>query len=107
MHVFTCTLHVGEQHAVAYLSGEVDMNTVQALIDRLRPVATAGRDLVVDLAGVNFFGTAGLVALEELDRRATAAGGSIRLSQLPASVRRLLAVTGSANRFDILEYGSG
>jgi anti-anti-sigma regulatory factor len=53
-----------------------------------------------------FFGTAGLVALDELDRHATAAGGSIRLSQLPAPVRRLLAMTGSANRFDILEHGS-
>jgi anti-sigma B factor antagonist len=106
MDIFTCALDIDEHHAVAYLNGELDMNTVHCLVDRLQPVATAGRDLVVDLAGVNFFGTAGLVALDELDRHATAAGGSIRLSQLPAPVRRLLAVTGSANRFDILEHGS-
>lgn len=106
MNTFTCALDIDEQHAVAYLNGELDMNTVHCLVDRLRPVATAGRDIVIDLAGIDFFGTAGLMALDELDRHATAAGGSIRLSQLPAPVRRLLAVTRSANRFDILDHGS-
>lgn len=106
MNIFTCALDIDEQHAVAYLNGELDMNTVHCLVDRLRPVATAGRDIVIDLAGIDFFGTAGLMALDELDRHATAAGGSIRLSQLPAPVRRLLAVTRSANRFDILDHGS-
>jgi anti-anti-sigma factor len=106
MNIFTCALDIDEQHAVAYLNGELDMNTVHCLVDRLRPVATAGRDIVIDLAGIDFFGTAGLMALDELDRHATAAGGSIRLSQLPATVRRLLAVTRSANRFDILDHGS-
>ena len=106
MNIFTCALDIDEQHAVAYLNGELDMNTVHCLVDRLRPVATAGRDIVIDLAGIDFFGTAGLMALDELDRHATAAGGSIRLSQLPAPVRRLLAVTRSANRFDIVDHGS-
>jgi anti-anti-sigma factor len=106
MNIFTCALDIDEQHAVAYLNGELDMNTVHCLVDRLRPVATAGRDIVIDLAGIDFFGTAGLIALDELDRHATAAGGSIRLSQLPAPVRRLLAVTRSSNRFDILDHGS-
>jgi anti-anti-sigma factor len=106
MNIFTCALDIDEQHAVAYLNGELDMNTVHCLVDRLRPVATAGRDIVIDLAGIDFFGTAGLMALDELDRHATAAGGSIRLSQLPAPVRRLLAVTRSANRFEILDHGS-
>jgi anti-anti-sigma factor len=103
MDIFTCTVDIDEQRAVAYLNGELDMSTAQCLVDRLRPVALAGRDLVVDLAGISFFGTAALTALAELDRRATAAGGSIRLSQLPAPVWRLLAVTGTADRFDILQ----
>ncbi|WP_431239828.1 STAS domain-containing protein [Mycolicibacterium aichiense] len=107
MHLFTCALHSDEQHAVAYLRGELDMSTVHCLIERLRPVAPAGRDLVIDLAGVTFFGAAGLVALDELDSRATAAGGSIRLAQLPAPVWRLLAATGTTNRFGIVQHGSG
>jgi anti-anti-sigma factor len=103
MDIFTCTVDIDEQRAVAYLNGELDMSTAHCLVDRLRPVAMAGRDLVVDLARISFFRTAALTALAELDLRATAAGGSIRLSQLPAPVWRLLAVT-SADRFDILEH---
>lgn len=103
MDIFTCAVDIDEQRAVAYLNGELDMSTAQCLVDRLRPVAMAGRDLVVDLAGISFFGTAALTALAELDRHATAAGGSVRLSQLPAPVRRLLAVTGTADHFGILQ----
>lgn len=103
MKIFTCAVDIDDQHAVAHLIGELDMTTAHCLVERLRPIATAGRDLVVDLAGISFLGTAGLAALDELDRSATAAGGSIRLSRLPALVWRLFAVTGSANRFDILE----
>ena len=107
MDLFTCAIRVDEQRAIAYLRGELDMSTVPCLIDRLRPVATAGRDLVVDFAGVTFFGAAGLVALDELDHHATAAGSSIRLAQLPSPVWRLLAVTGTTNRFDIVQHDSG
>jgi anti-anti-sigma factor len=104
MHIFTCEVDIDERRAVAYLNGELDMSTAHCLVDRLRLVAMAGRDLVVDLAGISCFGAAALTALAELDRRATAAGGSIRLSQLPAPVWRLLAVTGTADRFDILQH---
>jgi anti-sigma B factor antagonist len=100
---FSCAVDINAQHAVAHLSGDLDMTGDHGLIERLRPIATAGRDLVVDLAGIDFFGTAGLWALDELNRHALAAGGSIRLSAPPAPVRRLLAVTGSPYRFDILE----
>jgi anti-anti-sigma factor len=100
---FTCTVDIDAQHAVAHLNGELDMTTVHCLVQRLRPIATAGRDLVIDLRGISFFGTAALGALDELDRYATAAGGSVLLSHLPGLVWRLLAVTGSANRFDILD----
>jgi anti-sigma B factor antagonist len=103
MDIFTCAVDIDEQRAVAYLKGELDMSTAQCLVDRLRPLAMAGRDLVVDLAGISFFGTAALAALAELDRHATAAGGSIRFSQVPTPVWRLLAVTGTADRFNILQ----
>jgi len=81
------------------------MSTVSRLVEPLGPLATAGRDVVVDFSGIDFFGTAGLTALADLQRRATAAGGSMRLSQLPAPVWRLLAITGMADRFDIVADG--
>jgi anti-sigma B factor antagonist len=103
MEIFTCAVEIDEQRAVAYLNGELDMSTVPGLLDRLQPVAMAGRDLVVDLAGISFFGTAALTALAELDRHATASGGSIQLSHLPAPVWRVLVLTGTADRFRILQ----
>jgi anti-anti-sigma factor len=103
LRIFTCMVDIDDQHAVAHLNGELDMDTALCLVQRLRPIATAGRDLVIDLGGISFFGTAALGALDELDRYASAAGGSILLSHLPALVWRLLGVTGWANRFDILE----
>ena len=63
MHMFTCALDIDEQHAVARLNGELDMNTVHCVIDRLLPVVTAGRDLVVDLAGINFFEDGDMVSM--------------------------------------------
>lgn len=103
MDIFTCAVDIDGQRAVAYLSGELDMSTTQCLVDRLRAVAMVGGDLVIDLADVSFFGTAALTALAQLDRHAAAAGGAIRLSKLPAPVWRLLAVTGTTDRFGILE----
>jgi anti-sigma B factor antagonist len=104
MDIFTCAVDIDEQCAVAYLNGELDMSTAPCLVERLRPIAMAGRDLVVDLSGISFFGASALTALAELERRATAAGGSIRLSQLPTPVWRLLAATGNADRFDIVQH---
>jgi anti-sigma B factor antagonist len=106
MEIFTCTVDIDDDRVVAHLNGELDMTTVHPLVDRLQPLATAGRDLVIDLAGISFFGTAGLIALDELARHATAAGGSVRLCQPSALVWRVLAVSGSVNRFKILEQAS-
>jgi anti-anti-sigma factor len=74
MNIFSCSVDVDDRCAVAHLNGEVDMSTVSRLVEPLGPLATAGRDVVVDFSGIDFFGTAGLTALADLQRRATAAG---------------------------------
>jgi anti-anti-sigma factor len=102
MHKFCCTVDFDGQCAVALLTGELDMSNVQSLVDRLRPVVMTGRHLVVDFADVRFFGSAGLDALAELQERAAAAGGSVRLAEPSAPVRRLLNIAGMTDRFTIV-----
>jgi anti-sigma B factor antagonist len=104
MNIFTCTVDFDNESAVAHLSGELDMSTVACLVDRLCPLAAMGRDIVVDLSGLSFLGTAGVVAFCELQRSATAAGGSVRLSEVPTPARRALAVTGMQDRFTIVAH---
>jgi anti-anti-sigma factor len=101
MDNFSCTVNSAGRCAVAHLNGELDMSNVGRLTDRLKPLAMAGRDVVVNFSGLSFFGTAGLAALDELDRHATAAGGSIRLTEVPAAVWRVLSLTGTRDRFHV------
>jgi anti-sigma B factor antagonist len=104
MNIFSCGVDFHGECAVAYLRGELDSCTVEHLVDRLCPLAMAGQDIVVDLSGLQFVATAGLTALDELERHASAAGGSIRLTDPPPPMRRVLAVTGMRDRFHIVGH---
>jgi anti-anti-sigma factor len=79
---------------VAYLHGELDACSATCLRARLTPAAIAGQDIVVDPAGLSFVDTAGVIALVDLLRMATTAGGSLRLTRPPRLLRRLLALSG-------------
>ena len=107
MNIFSCGVDFHDECAVAYLRGELDMSSVPALFDRLCPLAKDGQDMVVDLSGLQFVATAGLTTLAELERAACAAGGSIRLTKLPAPMWRVLAVTGMRDRFHIIGHTAG
>jgi anti-anti-sigma factor len=73
---------------VAYVAGEVDMSTAGRFQDLLR--AAPDGDLVLDVAGVQFFSAAGLhVLLDEHERRA-ASGARLVLVEVPRCVDHLL-----------------
>jgi anti-anti-sigma factor len=73
---------------VVRVAGEIDLATAGEFRTRLGGAADG--DLVVDVAGVQFFSAAGLrVLLHERDRR-EAAGARLVLVGVPASVRILL-----------------
>jgi len=65
MNIFSCSVDVDDRCAVVHLNGELDMSTVPRLVEPLRPLATAGRDMLVDFSGIDFFGTVGLTALAD------------------------------------------
>ena len=78
----------------AHLRGTVDATTADdlaALVDQL--VGDGYRELVLDLAEVDFMGAAGLRALVRADDALRAAGGGLVLRNAPRMVRRILAIT--------------
>lgn len=89
--------------AVAYLYGELDACSATCLRAGLTPAAISGRDIVVDPAGLSFVDTSGVIALVDLLRAATAAGGSLRLTKPPQLLRRMLALTGINDMFAVVD----
>jgi anti-anti-sigma factor len=61
-----------------------------------------GRDIVVDLSGLSFVDTAGVIALVDLQRHATTAGGSLRLTKPPRLLRRLVELAGMNDMFAVV-----
>ncbi len=78
--------------AVVVVDGELDVATTPGLGEELTPLAEAGRDLVLDLAGVRFCDCAGLSLFLRVQKQATAAGGSLHLTAPTVQVRRLIVV---------------
>jgi anti-anti-sigma factor len=78
----------------ARLRGALDTTTsgqLVALVDQL--IADGHRDLVLDLAEVDFMGAAGLRVLVGADDALRAAGGGLVLRNVPRIVRRILEIT--------------
>ncbi|MHA6625072.1 STAS domain-containing protein [Pseudonocardia sichuanensis] len=74
--------------------GEMDAGTADVLRDAARDaVASTPRCVVVDLAGLTFCGSTGLVVLLDACRRAEAAGVRFSTVDGPRIVRRVLEIT--------------
>lgn len=72
------------------------------------PAGDLGGDLVVDLSGVQFLGTAGLTALLEARDMVAAEGGRLRvLCGRSRPARRALQVTGAMNLIEVLDRVPG
>lgn len=88
--------------AAYVLSGELDMSTAETTHAAGRLALTsAGRGVVIDVSAVSFIDCAGLAPLVELAQMARARGGRITLVGARAGMRRLLAVTGLSDEFDL------
>jgi len=85
------------------IHGELTYGTTHLLTDVVDRVVRqqAPRELVLDLAGVTFFCSAGIHAL--LDTRSRVAGSASRLVlyQPSETVRTVLVITGDDRHFDI------
>jgi anti-sigma B factor antagonist len=87
------------------LVGELDAATAPVLDAHVRPLAAAGRDLVVDLAEIRFCGCAGLTLFMQWQSRAAISGGSLCLLAPARIVQRLLTVTGTLELLTCADRG--
>lgn len=88
-------------HRIVVVNGELDHHSAPVLREKLLPThfEPSAPHLVVDLAGLEFMDSAGLGLLVEAYKRNDHGGGSFALTGAPASVRRLLHVTGLGSVF--------
>jgi anti-anti-sigma factor len=104
LSVVTYPTSIGLRLAV---SGEIDIATVDRLTAEL-DAALARRvpTLVIDLIGVTFMASAGVTALLNAYRQATAAGIPLVVTNCGGAVERILEITGVFKLLTGLEPGN-
>ena len=84
--------------AFVTVEGEIDAFSVGKLRAVLEDV-DPDKQVVVDMSGVRFMDSTGINALVERSLRIEGAGGSLRISNPSRPVKRVVEVTGLAQRF--------
>ncbi|MFI5689967.1 STAS domain-containing protein [Streptomyces sp. NPDC051636] len=93
---FELTLRgVTDDCVIAAAAGPMDYLNLRTLHADAQALLRPGRRLVLDLSQVDFFDSSGLNTLLRLHRQAAELGGSLALTQVPARVRQILALTGT------------
>ncbi len=86
---------------VVALRGELDVMDAASVVAQLSGVATRGRVVIVDLAGLDFIDSSGIAALVRVRRNARHAGGDLLLAAPQRQVLRVLAVTRLIDAFSV------
>jgi anti-sigma B factor antagonist len=90
------------QVAVVTLPGEIDVTIADSVREELLAVLAQGATLLVaDLGKTEFCDSAGVNALVQTYRRASASGNSLRLVVGTPAVQRVLSITGVDRLVDI------
>lgn len=91
----------GDAGVVLSVSGEVDLAVVDELVATVRASLERADGVLLDLRGVSFIDSSGLGALVLVRNEAVAAAKSLSLVHVPASLTRLLQLTGLQDSFDV------
>ena len=83
----------GDGQAVVVLRGELDVTEAASVAASLSVVATSGRDVIVDLGGLEYIDSSGLAALVLARQEARRAGCDLLLAAPQHQVLRMLAIT--------------
>jgi anti-anti-sigma factor len=78
----------------AIVTGELDEATAPNLIARVTDVVRPGRDVIVDVGGLTFCGSAGLSALLLIEREVSAVASSLTVARPSPFVLQLLEMAG-------------
>jgi len=94
----------GDQ-VIVTASGEIDLYTAPALQAELAAVLGGGHPVrvVVDLSGVGFCDSTGMIVLLSAMKRARERGGALDLAGPQPAVRKVLQVTGLDSVFNVVE----
>jgi anti-sigma B factor antagonist len=87
--------------AVVALRGELDVADAASVAAAVNAVAVRARELIVDLAGLEFIDSSGLAALLLARKQARKAGGDLLLAGPQDQVLRVLAATRLAGVFSV------
>ncbi|MEU8038837.1 anti-sigma factor antagonist [Streptosporangium sp. NPDC049078] len=91
-----------EGASVTVLAGELDKLSSPRLRDVLVTQLDAGvGNLILDVTALRFCDSTGLWTMLEVQRRASAAGGCLRLAGVHGILERILTVTGLASAFSL------
>ena len=90
--------HLGGTDVVAP-TGDIDIATAPE-VRRVMLANAGGRRIVLDLRGVTFMDTSGLLLLVEGRRRALAEGGQFAIVDGPPAVRRVIEVAGLDSKLE-------
>ena len=103
--VITLSTQTGENGAVTVtVVGEVDTFTAPVLRSSLdSQLEQSPRELIIDLSGVQFLGSAGLAVLVETQKAARSRDVALRLIATTRAVTRPLEVTGLIDLFTIAD----
>lgn len=83
----------GDGPAVVVLRGELDVTEAANVAASLTTLAASGRDVIIDLEGLEFIDSSGLAALAYARQHARRAGYDVLLVAPQQQVLRILAVT--------------
>jgi anti-sigma B factor antagonist len=90
-----------DSQVVVVLRGELDVAVAVRVVAELSVVAARERDMIVDLAGLEFIDSSGLAALARVRKRARHAGGDLLLAAPQQQVLRLLTLTRLIDVFSV------
>ena len=80
---------------VLTIKGDIDSNTFQQVIEKGNTVLNQGyKNLVLDLSGVNYVSSSGLVAFQSIAGRAVGMGGKVAFSGATPKVTQVFEMTG-------------
>jgi anti-anti-sigma factor len=91
----------GDGEAIAYVVGEVDLNTRDRLMEALILASADSNRLVIDLSRTTFIDSTGLKALVEVWRSCVDVGVEVVLREPSAAVMRTLQIVGLADLLPI------
>jgi len=95
----TLKIERDDDRTTVHVAGEIDLASAPALERRvLEAIAGGARAVTLDMSEVSFMDSTGLRSVLTIREAALAAGGSLVLSRPSEPVRRLLDVSGLADR---------